>query len=72
MIDNKGKIDKPDSGPVQTKDVADCLAVLVTRCLEDAEKGRKDRVEGQRGGSIGQMGGVPVRMPDPAIVRNHL
>ena len=72
LIDNKGKIDKPDSGPVQTKDVADCLAVLVTRCLEDAEKGRKDRVEGQRGGSIGQMGGVPVRMPDPAIVRNHL
>ncbi len=68
VIEDKGKIRAPSSGPVGTKDVADCLAVLVTRCLEDAEhKGRLDK--SQTGSSIQQMGRRSVKMPSPAIIQ---
>ncbi len=70
VIDNNGKIVPPDVGPVRTKDVADCLAVLVTRCLEDAdEKGRHQRDDYQD--TFSERRGQPYRMPAPAVVRSR-
>jgi hypothetical protein len=68
VINNGGKIEPPSTGPVTTKDAADCLAVLVSRCLEDAEKGRTETTAGQ---TVQQMGGVPVSMPQPAIIQGR-
>ncbi len=66
VIRNGDKIKPPDSGPVTTKDAADCLAVVVARCLEQAEKGQVSR-ENMRN-TVTQLGGVPVHMPTPGIV----
>ncbi len=71
VIDNGGKITPPDIGPVTTKDAADCMVIAANRALEDAEKGRTDRRQVHATGTIGQFGGVPMKMPSPGQVRGR-
>ena len=51
LQDVGGKVEPPDSGPIQTKDVADCMAILV-----------HDLIGGQVAAIVGgQLSSVPVR-----------
>lgn len=64
--DKGGKIVPADAGPVRTKDIADCLAIVVTRCLEDADiRGRTDKINNPE--SIQQLNGVMIRMPGAQV-----
>ncbi len=64
--DQGGKISSPSQGPCTTKDVADCLAVVFERCMQEAAQGVRNR--NMSGDSIEALGSDIFNLPSGALV----